>query len=73
MRKRLLKTLLWVVNSGDLEAVYDAVVQVEPVVGDLAGEEGAIGELATDVLDALQQGGGRGEEDDYGSEEFEEP
>jgi hypothetical protein len=84
VRKRLLKTLLWVVNSGDLEAVYDAVIQVEPVVGQLVGEEGTIGELATDFLDALQQGGeaGRGgvheeggveEEDGYGSEEFEEP
>jgi hypothetical protein len=82
VRKRLLKMLLWVVNSGDIDAVYDAVLQVEPVVAELAGEEGAVGELAADFLDALQQGGERGPsdgggdeeqvEDNYGSD-FEEP
>ena len=64
VRKRLLKTLLWVVNSGDFNAVYDAVAQVEDAVGELVGEEGAIGELASDLLSTLQQGGLEGMEDE---------
>lgn len=57
VRKRLLKAVLWVLNSGDVEAIEAGIMELEGSVHAVCEEEiesGAIGKLAAEVLVGIQ-------------------
>jgi len=55
IRKRLLKTILWIAQAGELSEVEGALAQVEEGVRECMSEAGVVGELAQETMTALEQ------------------